>query len=152
MDIFSSVLITSLYATVVGLVIILIKGILKNKLNAKWHYLIWYVFILKLILPFGPESAVSLFNAMPKMPQQSMTEMAYQIEQQYQASLGAENPLYGPPTQRQVRAAKVAAFGESLLPYIWAAGAGLMLMWLVFAYYSLHRKLSKGSFAAVVYS
>ena len=148
-DIFSGVLITSLYATVVGLVIILIKGILKNKLNAKWHYLIWYVFILKLILPFGPESAVSLFNAMPEMPQQSMTEMAYQMEQQYQASLGAENPLqYGPPTQRQVRAARAAAFGESLLPYIWAAGAALMLLWLVFAYYSLHRKLGRGSFAA----
>jgi beta-lactamase regulating signal transducer with metallopeptidase domain len=147
--IFSGVLTTSLYATVVGLVIILLKGILKNKLNAEWHYLMWSVLILKLLIPFGPESAVSLFNAMPERPQQSMTELAYQVEKQYEASLITENSVqYASPALQQVKVLKLIGFGENLLPYVWAIAAALILMWLIITYYSLHRRLRRRSFAA----
>ncbi len=145
-NIFHFVLTASLYATIVGLVIILIKGLLKNRLSAKWHYLIWMVLVLKLLIPFGPESAVSLFNTVPEMPQQSISEIADQMEQRYEASLAAENPLpYLPPNQQQVEVFKTAALAESLLPYAWAAGVVFTLLWLVFTYYSLHRKLRRGS-------
>jgi beta-lactamase regulating signal transducer with metallopeptidase domain len=147
--VFSGVLTTSLYATVVGLVIILFKEILKNKLNAEWHFLIWSVLILKLLIPFGPESVVSLFNAMPERPQQSMTELAYQMEKQYEATLITENSVqYVPPAQQQVKVLKLIAFGETLLPYVWAIGAALMLLWLIITYCSLHRRLRRRSFAA----
>ncbi len=99
-EIFHFVLTASLYATIVGLAIIFIKGLLKNRLSAKWHYLIWLVLVLKLLIPFGPESAVSLFNTVPEMPQQSMSEIANQMEQRYEASGAAENPPpYLPTTQ-----------------------------------------------------
>lgn len=147
--IFHLVLTTSFYAAVVGLVILLLKGILKSKLNPEWHYLIWSILLLKLLIPFGPESAISLFNAVPEIPQRNMTEIAYEMEQQYKASLTAETPLpYVPPTQQQVRAVKTAAYGENLLPRLWILGVFLMLLWLIFTNASLHRRLHKNSLPA----
>ena len=143
-DVFYFVLKASLYAGIVGLVIILIKALLRNRLSARWHYLLWMVLVLKLLIPFGPESVVSLFNTVPDIPRQSMSEMAYQMEQRYEASLAEENTLpYIPPTQQQVEAIKAAALVESLLPYAWAAGAAFILLWLVFTCCSLHRKLRR---------
>ena len=58
-----SLIITStVYATVTGLFILTVKLLLKNKLTAKWTYILWLVFILKLIIPFGPQSNLSIFN------------------------------------------------------------------------------------------
>lgn len=144
-DFFHFILQASVYAGIVGLVIILIKLLLKNKLSARWHYLLWMVLVLKLLVPFGPESAVSLFNTVPEIPQQNISNIAYQMEQQYETSLGTDMPLpYMAPTQQQVEAYKTAALAESLLPYVWAAGAALMAMWLIFTCFSLHKKLRLG--------
>jgi len=145
-EIFHYVLTASFYATITGLVIILIKGVLKNRLSAKWHYLIWIVMVLKLLIPFGPESAVSLFNTVPEVPRQNMSGIANQMEQRHEASWEAGNSLpYQPPAQQQAEAFKTAAMIESLLPYAWAAGAALTMLCLVFTCYSLHRKLRRGS-------
>ena len=79
-EVFHSVLTSSLHAAVVGLVILLLKAALKNRLNAQWHYLIWIVLILKLIMPFGPASAVSLFNIIPEVnPPERMIVDTYQV-------------------------------------------------------------------------
>ncbi|MGE5543977.1 MAG: M56 family metallopeptidase, partial [Bacillota bacterium] len=79
-DVFQTVLTTSIYAAVAGLAIIMLKAVLKNRLNAQWHYLIWIVLILKLIMPFGPASAISLFNIIPDMnPPESMRALTYQM-------------------------------------------------------------------------
>jgi len=59
-------------------------------LNGRWHYLIWFALIIKLLIPFGPESAVSLFNVMPEMPQTSLAEVYYEMAQQYEASIATE--------------------------------------------------------------
>lgn len=56
------VLTASLYATIVGLSIIGIQRLLKKKLSPKWNYLIWLILIIKLIIPFGPKSEISIFN------------------------------------------------------------------------------------------
>lgn len=145
-DVFHFILQSSLYAGIVGLVIIFIKLALKNRLSARWHYLLWMVLVIKLMVPYGPESAVSLFNRVPEIPQQTMGEIANQMEQRYQVSLEADTPLpYIAPTQQQVEAYETAALAESLLPYAWAAGAALMMLWLVFTCCSLHKKLRCGS-------
>lgn len=141
---FRFVLTASLYASVVGLVIIIIKMILKSRLSANWHYLLWMVLILKLLVPFGPESAFSLFNAAPEMPQ-VMTEASDQMGQQYEAPLTAENlHPYQPPAQQSADV-KTAVRTENFLPCAWAAGVVSAAVWLVFAFCSLHRRLRQGS-------
>ncbi|MGL5312522.1 MAG: M56 family metallopeptidase, partial [Peptostreptococcaceae bacterium] len=54
--------IASVYGGIVGIILVLIKQLLKDKINAKWGYLIWSILILKLLVPYGPQSDISIFN------------------------------------------------------------------------------------------
>lgn len=59
---FKGILNVSLYATVVAVVIILIKGICGKRLSPDFHYGIWILFLLKLVLPFDIKSMFSIFT------------------------------------------------------------------------------------------
>ena len=52
----------TIYGSIAGIVILVIKVLMKNKLNKKYAYLLWMILIIKLVMPFGPESSFSLFN------------------------------------------------------------------------------------------
>ena len=146
-DLFHTVLTTSLYAAVVGLVIVLFKAVLKNRLNAQWHYLIWIVLILKLIIPFGPASAVSLFNVMPDItPLESKVGGTYQVPAPVAAAPINTDLLTEPqPTIVSAPAEQATANPRDFLPYIWIAGVFVMSLWLAFTGYSFNRRLSKSS-------
>lgn len=55
----------TVFGSVTGLIILLIKTLLKNKINKRYAYLLWIILVIKLIIPFGPESNISLFNSIP---------------------------------------------------------------------------------------
>ena len=59
------VLQASIYGSIVGIVILIVKTLLKDKISGKWTYLLWMILIIKLIVPFGPQSSISLFNKIP---------------------------------------------------------------------------------------
>lgn len=59
---FKWVLSTSVMATIFVGLILLVKLILKEKLKPKWHYLLWILLIIRIILPWSPESSFSVFN------------------------------------------------------------------------------------------
>lgn len=59
------VLQASVYGSIVGIVILIVKTLLKDKVSGKWIYLLWMILIIKLIIPFGPQSSISLFNKIP---------------------------------------------------------------------------------------
>ncbi|MGX4599090.1 M56 family metallopeptidase [Faecalimicrobium sp. JNUCC 81] len=61
-ELFKTIVQSTFYASVIGVFILLIKFIFKNKLTPKWIYLIWMILIIKLIFPFGPQSNFSIFN------------------------------------------------------------------------------------------
>ncbi|RDY27580.1 hypothetical protein CHL78_008935 [Romboutsia weinsteinii] len=61
-ELFKLILRTSLYGSITGILILFINIIFKNKLTPKWSYLLWLLLVIKLIIPFGPESNVSIFN------------------------------------------------------------------------------------------
>lgn len=145
-EVFHTVLTSSLHAVVVGLVVLLLKAALKNRLNAQWHYLIWIVLILKLIMPFGPASAVSLFNIIPEVnPPERMVVDTYQVP----APIAAPPVTAGKSTEIQpapvvIPAEQVTPGIEGVLPWIWILGMSLVLFWLVGTCYSLNLKLSRG--------
>ncbi|WP_343342306.1 M56 family metallopeptidase [Terrisporobacter petrolearius] len=55
----------TIFGSATGLIILLIKTLLKNKINKRYAYLLWIILVIKLIIPFGPESNISLFNSIP---------------------------------------------------------------------------------------
>ena len=52
----------SLKASLLALLIILIQRIFRYKLPSQWHYLLWFLIVLRLLLPFDLASQSSFFN------------------------------------------------------------------------------------------
>ncbi|MVP00572.1 M56 family metallopeptidase [Paenibacillus lutrae] len=62
---FDWVIRASLMASVLVVLIVLIKWMLRNKLQPKWHYLLWLPVVIRLVLPWAPESSYSVYNLLP---------------------------------------------------------------------------------------
>lgn len=60
--IFSLVLNSSIEASIVALLILLTKNLFRNFINARLHYILWFLVLARLLIPFFPESNLSLFN------------------------------------------------------------------------------------------
>ena len=64
---FQSVITMSLMGSVVAGIIILIKALLKDKFNAAFHYYIWLLLMVRLLIPYVPETSFSIFNLVPQV-------------------------------------------------------------------------------------
>lgn len=62
---FDWVIRASLMASVLVVLIVLLKWVLKNQLQPKWQYLLWLPVVFRLLLPWAPESQFSLYNLFP---------------------------------------------------------------------------------------
>ena len=55
-----------LYSSLMGSILIglilVIRLIFKNRMGPIWRYLIWFLLILKLLIPYAPESSLSVYN------------------------------------------------------------------------------------------
>jgi len=54
---------SSMRASLLILTVLLLKALLGHKMKNKWHTTIWVVVALRLIIPWAPQSPLSLFNA-----------------------------------------------------------------------------------------
>ncbi|NLB42858.1 MAG: DUF5050 domain-containing protein [Clostridiales bacterium] len=69
-NVFSWVVQTSIIASVLIISILIIKHILKDRLGVRWHYAIWFIVIFRLIVPYAPESNLSILNLFTMMNQE----------------------------------------------------------------------------------
>lgn len=60
--VFKIVLNISIMASITALVIFLVKFLFKNKLSSTWHYYIWILVIVRLLMPYSLKSHISIFN------------------------------------------------------------------------------------------
>ncbi|MGO4346032.1 M56 family metallopeptidase [Paenibacillus sp. MCAF9] len=68
---FDWVIRASLMASMLVVLIVMIKWMLRNKLQPKWHYLLWFPVVIRLVLPWAPESSYSVYNLLPMKQQLS---------------------------------------------------------------------------------
>ena len=64
-QLFRWVLASSVKGAVLVAIILLIKSLVRNKLGANWHYAIWVLLFLQLVLPWTPTSPLSIYKLMP---------------------------------------------------------------------------------------
>lgn len=64
-EFFAWVLKTSLFASVMAGLILMIKMALNHRLKPGWHYMLWLLLLLRLIIPAGPQTAYSIYNLLP---------------------------------------------------------------------------------------
>ena len=60
---------TTLQAGLLVCLILLLQVVLRNRLGIRWHYSLWLLLVVRMVLPWSPQSRASLFNVIP----QSMT-------------------------------------------------------------------------------
>ncbi|MGH4140525.1 M56 family metallopeptidase [Clostridium sp.] len=61
-NIFDKIVLSSLIGGVIVLIILIAKTIFKNKLSPTFHYYIWLILLIKLIIPFGPQTPLNISN------------------------------------------------------------------------------------------
>ncbi|WP_088189666.1 M56 family metallopeptidase [Desulfosporosinus sp. FKA] len=59
---FKGMLFSSVLASILVIIIILFKLLFGNKLNVKWHYYVWFLVLIRLLLPYAPECSFSAYN------------------------------------------------------------------------------------------
>ncbi|MGI6436188.1 MAG: M56 family metallopeptidase [Syntrophomonadaceae bacterium] len=59
---FDWILMSSLMGSILIVLILLAKFAFQNKAGANWHYYIWFLLLLRLMVPFTPESPISIYN------------------------------------------------------------------------------------------
>ena len=57
---------SSMMASILAVLILLVKYALGNKLDAKWQYAIWMVLIIRLLIPCDIQSPWSIYSLIPK--------------------------------------------------------------------------------------
>jgi Tol biopolymer transport system component/beta-lactamase regulating signal transducer with metallopeptidase domain len=63
---FNWLLKTTIQASVLICLILFVKLILRQKLPVRWHYYLWLLLLIRLALPWSPQSRISIFNLMPQ--------------------------------------------------------------------------------------
>src|SRR5699024_12359342 len=59
---FELIIEASIYGSITGISILIVKGLLRKNLLPKWTCILWLLLVINLIIPFGPESEISIFN------------------------------------------------------------------------------------------
>src|SRR4030042_5275942 len=70
MRFFDWLLWASLQGTVLIVLIVLVQKILRRRLPVRWHYILWLLLLIRLAVPWLPESRISVFNLVPRSMQQ----------------------------------------------------------------------------------
>ncbi|MGB2809433.1 MAG: M56 family metallopeptidase [Sedimentisphaerales bacterium] len=64
-EIFSWLLRSSAYAGVLVCIILAVSMVVRGRLAARWHYLFWLLVVVRMIMPWAPQSMVSVLNLIP---------------------------------------------------------------------------------------
>lgn len=72
-NLFVKILSLSAMASVLALLILATRFLIKNRLKPTWTYLLWIPLIVRLAVPWTPESAFSIFNLFPLETESALT-------------------------------------------------------------------------------
>lgn len=62
LSIFKWVLYSTALGSILACVIIVFKLLFKERLGVRWHYCIWLLLVIRMMIPYGPQSSMSVFN------------------------------------------------------------------------------------------
>lgn len=151
----------TVYSAVIFTAIMLLKSCFKHKMSPFLHYVVWFVLVLRLMMPLTIASPVRLFVVPPQ------SEIQVPIEQsQPQAYNPVNAAVISEPiianTQPQTAVSEAYVPGKTLtttvttqtppafalpqiLTIVWLAGTGLCLAYLASLYALLRRKLKRNA-------
>ncbi|WAG70990.1 M56 family metallopeptidase [Clostridium sp. CF011] len=150
LNIFEMIVLPSLIGSIIVLMILIFKGIFRNKLNFTFHYYIWLILIIKLIIPFGPQTPLNISNLYENFHVQGTTNKSTQITQSNSSKELTNATLSNPisisamhPSNKSVisKANRIPLNHkvniEKVFCFIWILGTSLSIAILVTGYKKL---------------
>ena len=67
---------STIYISILICMIFIIKTLTKKKLPAWWSYCLWLLLLVRMLIPFGVETPVSVYNYVPD-PLENRSYMPY---------------------------------------------------------------------------
>jgi bla regulator protein BlaR1 len=130
---FQWLLVSSFTGCILTLVILLVQWILGRRMSAGWHYGLWLFLIMKLLIPFGPESSLSVFTALNYLSGQipavasASADTAAKVHRYLNSSV--ERSMADPVGDYSLSVSKNPYF--RLLFWVWFAGVVLWSLYLI---------------------
>ncbi len=152
--VFKTVLSMSASGTLLILLLLAAKPLIKNRLSRQWQYYIWLVVVLRLLLPVGlPASLLGrTYQALDRLPGQTAAaqqQPAVSPATAGSAALPQTAGSGGVPAQGQTAREAVLGTGAGQLAgylwVVWLAGALGMLLYKITCYQSFMRYLAAGA-------
>ncbi|MBV7274810.1 peptidase M56 [Clostridiaceae bacterium UIB06] len=149
----------SVAASILVVLIIIIRNLHRNIFGAKFQYIIWFVVVLRLIVPQLPTSSISIFNYIPKVNQMPPIIVANKnIQNTRIISTGARvNSAYGVYDDKDTfRGAGLTSFSyiakttpldqsiNFIFSLIWIIGVLGISIYKMSIYIHFHNKIKKG--------
>lgn len=147
--VFKEVLLLSLMGSILALGILAIKAIFRQKLSARLHYYIWFMLVLRLILPIGIQSHISLLNFIPNEQKKLDINL---IAEQYVPNIISNSTIKtGNTPPKEVSKAladpstKGAIFNYDIAAVLWIIGVSSALLFILCVNILMMAKLKKCS-------
>lgn len=160
MDILNTLLEITVYSGIIFFVTMLLKKLCKNSMSPWLHYAVWFVLVVRLMLPVTLESTFHVFS----LPAQTQIETASMAQPEALAPAAATsaadtasdaqaktvNPVE--PSDKTVSPAPASASAKAaslstqdFLLIVWLSGVGVCLMYLATLYTALRRSVRRNA-------
>ncbi len=153
---------TTLQASLLICLILLFQAVLRSRLGARWHYCLWLLLLIRMAMPWAPQSRVSVFNLIPQSLPQRQTEYIQQDVGDDAVSSDAASPsttestpvsttevvqdtskaiTVAPEIGKEAQGQLKSAFFEiaDILPLIWLTGALILAVYVCASNFNLLR-------------
>lgn len=111
---FTWILHSTLEASVLIILILTLQTLFKKKLPLRFHSALWLILIIKMFLPWAPESTMSLYNLLPASSQQTAEPQQSESVKETPLAIGSTST----PRQREALTADTKPTVEERLSSI----------------------------------
>ena len=160
-DTYSWLIQSTIYLSVTAVFILLFKLIFKNRLKARWHFLIWAILLIRFLVPILPSSSASVFNAL-KIDESIIEESSYQAivtlpenekadsvddssaANEFQKTVKPDYEHGNGISETTISQDYVSIINiDRIVVFVWMGGAVLLLLYFVIVYIVCIRRLKK---------
>ncbi len=138
---FLNIIKTSLVASVLILIIILLRFVFQKKIKTNYIYIMWIILLVRLVVPFGFESSISVENIM--FSDEIVEKYEGVIEEKIPKEKEEVYDYYYKENQPKVEIPEIADKTISVLSIIWIFGILVILFIPIITYFTLLRELRK---------
>jgi bla regulator protein BlaR1 len=141
---FYALLLMSVTAGLAGLVILLIRRILDRKLSPFWKYLMWFIVLLALVIPFRPQSDLALVDTdaiARRIPYSGSIATSSLQASEMPDSAASEIPASSNDAAGQTALTVRTWIFDIAIPAVWAGGVLCLTLFILTGGLRLRRRI-----------